>query len=211
MVRTEDWKYVHWEGFRPQLFDLDADPQELVDLGADARHDAVRARMRERLFDWLATAKRRTTVSDDVVASAHGYPSRARHPHRHLVSATKTGRIGGETWQEATMNTHADDGRARQLDAVLGLVRTRTTAVQREVLERFVVRYFGQVDPEDLAERTPADLYGAALSHWNFARKREPGTPGCASSTRRSRSTAGSRRTRSSRSSTTTCRSWSTR
>ena len=73
------------------------------------------------------------------------------------------------------MNTHADDGRARELDAVLGLVRTRTTAVQRDVLERFVVRYFGQVDPEDLAERAPADLYGAALSHWNFARKREPG------------------------------------
>ena len=62
-----------------------------------------------------------------------------------------------------------------ELEAVLGLVRTRTTAVQRDVLERFVVRYFGQVDPEDLAERASADLYGAALSHWNFARKREPG------------------------------------
>ena len=73
------------------------------------------------------------------------------------------------------MNSHADDGRARQLEAVLGLVRTRTTSVQRDVLERFVVRYFGQVDPEDLAERASADLYGAALSHWNFARKREVG------------------------------------
>ncbi|TMH63040.1 MAG: NAD-glutamate dehydrogenase, partial [Betaproteobacteria bacterium] len=28
---------------------------------------------------------------------------------------------------------------------------------------------------EDLLERQPADLYGAALSHWNFARKRESG------------------------------------
>ena len=73
------------------------------------------------------------------------------------------------------MKTTADDGRAQQLDLVLGLVRTRTTAVRRDALERFVVRYFGQVDPEDLAERAPADLYGAALSHWNFARKREPG------------------------------------
>ena len=69
MVRTDAWKYVHWEGFRPQLFDLDADPQELLDLGADARHDAVRSAMRERLFDWMATGKRRTTVSDEVVAS----------------------------------------------------------------------------------------------------------------------------------------------
>jgi arylsulfatase A-like enzyme len=64
MVRTAGWKYVHWEGFRPQLFDLARDPREFDDLGADPRHDAMRARMRERLFDWLATRKRRTTVTD---------------------------------------------------------------------------------------------------------------------------------------------------
>jgi arylsulfatase A-like enzyme len=69
MVRTDGWKYVHWEGFRPQLFDLEADPQELADLGADPRLDAQRARMHERLFDWMARAKRRTTVSDEEVAS----------------------------------------------------------------------------------------------------------------------------------------------
>jgi glutamate dehydrogenase len=73
------------------------------------------------------------------------------------------------------MNDQTNDGRARELEAVLRLVRTRTTAVKRDVLERFVLRYFGQVDPEDLAERSPADLYGAALSHWNFARRREQG------------------------------------
>ncbi len=73
------------------------------------------------------------------------------------------------------MKANPHDGKADRIDAVLGLVRTRTTAVRRDVLERFVVRYFGQVDPEDLALRAPADLYGAALSHWNYARKREPG------------------------------------
>jgi arylsulfatase A-like enzyme len=78
MVRTAQWKYVHWEGFRPQLFALEEDPRELRDLGADPRHDAVRAALRERLFDWLATLKRRTTVADDIVAArtdahrAHG-------------------------------------------------------------------------------------------------------------------------------------------
>jgi arylsulfatase A-like enzyme len=69
MARTDAWKYVHWEGFRPQLFDLGADPQELVDLGADARCGAERATMRERLFDWMATRKRRPTVGDEEVAS----------------------------------------------------------------------------------------------------------------------------------------------
>ena len=73
------------------------------------------------------------------------------------------------------MNTKADDGRARHLDGVLALVRTRVASAQRGALERFVGRYFGQVDSEDLEERSPADLYGAALSHWNFARKRESG------------------------------------
>jgi len=69
---------VHWQGFRPQLFDLTADPREFDDLGADTGHDAARARMRERLFDWLATLRRRTTVSDAEVEArtdahrAHG-------------------------------------------------------------------------------------------------------------------------------------------
>ena len=75
------------------------------------------------------------------------------------------------------MKTNADDGRARHLDGVLALVRTRVASAQRGALERFVGRYFGQVDSEDLEERAPADLYGAALSHWNFARKREPAWP----------------------------------
>ena len=72
MVRTDRWKYVHWEGFRPQLFDMEADPQELADLGGDARHGAERAAMRERLFDWMATGKRRTTISDEEVSSHTG-------------------------------------------------------------------------------------------------------------------------------------------
>ena len=73
------------------------------------------------------------------------------------------------------MKMNADDDRARQLDRVLELVRKRIGVGQRGSVERFVSGYFGQVDPEDLAERSPADLYGASLSHWNFARKRELG------------------------------------
>ncbi len=73
------------------------------------------------------------------------------------------------------MKMNADEVREERLAEVLGLVRTRMAAAQRDALERFVIRYFGQVDPEDLADRAPADLYGAALSHWNSARKRDPG------------------------------------
>jgi arylsulfatase A-like enzyme len=37
MVRSERWKYLAYDGFRPQLFDLLNDPQELRDLGMTRR------------------------------------------------------------------------------------------------------------------------------------------------------------------------------
>src|SRR6266568_9687709 len=77
--------------------------------------------------------------------------------------------------EKTSMNAERDGARTQRLDEVLGLVRAKVSPEQRAVIESFVQSYFGQVDPEELAERAPADLYGAALSHWNFARKREPG------------------------------------
>jgi glutamate dehydrogenase len=73
------------------------------------------------------------------------------------------------------MSADADNGRVQRLDEVLKLVRAKVAPAQRAVVEEFSARYFRDVDAEDLAEREPADLYGAALSHWNFARKRDPG------------------------------------
>jgi glutamate dehydrogenase len=73
------------------------------------------------------------------------------------------------------MKATANGGATRRLDEVVALVQARTTGEQEAVLERFVAAYFGHVDPEDLAERQPEDLYGAARSHWNFARRRERG------------------------------------
>ena len=66
-------------------------------------------------------------------------------------------------------------GENERLQQVLALVEAKVAAADRATIEELVRRYYGQVDPEDLALRQPADLYGAALSHWSFARKREPG------------------------------------
>jgi len=71
--------------------------------------------------------------------------------------------------------TVESDRRTETLGQVLALVRAKVAPDQQKTMEAVVTSYFGQVDPEDIAERQPADLYGAALSHWNFARKREPG------------------------------------
>ena len=68
MVRTERWKYVFWEGYRPQLFDLAEDPLERADLGHDPAHAATRAELHERLFAWLRARRTRTTLSDEEVA-----------------------------------------------------------------------------------------------------------------------------------------------
>lgn len=67
MVRTARWKYVFYEGFRPQLFDLESDPRELVDRGADPALEPVRQEMKERLFEWSRTRKSRITMSNDDV------------------------------------------------------------------------------------------------------------------------------------------------
>lgn len=69
MVRDSRWKYVHWQGFRPQLFDLANDPCEFVDLGADPGHEAVRNLMRGHLLDWFCTLKPRVTVTNEEVAA----------------------------------------------------------------------------------------------------------------------------------------------
>ena len=68
MVRNERYKYVHFEGFRPQLFDLEQDPDELADLGQDPAHAGVRAEMHERLFLWLRTRPIRYTMSEEDIA-----------------------------------------------------------------------------------------------------------------------------------------------
>jgi arylsulfatase A-like enzyme len=67
MVRTDRWKYVHYEHFRPQLFDLQSDPMEQNDLGADPSHAAIRGEMSERLFQWFRTRAVRSTMSDETV------------------------------------------------------------------------------------------------------------------------------------------------
>jgi glutamate dehydrogenase len=41
--------------------------------------------------------------------------------------------------------------------------------------EEFIRQYYRWVAPEDIAERSPLDVYGLALAHFNFARERAPG------------------------------------
>ncbi|MFO1115927.1 MAG: alkaline phosphatase family protein [Beijerinckiaceae bacterium] len=58
------WKYVHAPGFRPMLYDLENDPCEFEDRGADPAFDDVRGAMREALLDWALRDHNRITMPD---------------------------------------------------------------------------------------------------------------------------------------------------
>ena len=73
MIADERWKFVHAEGgFRPMLFDLERDPDELVDLGASADHAPVLEMMVERLGRWARRLSQRLTRSEDDLARMRG-------------------------------------------------------------------------------------------------------------------------------------------
>ena len=94
------------------------------------------------------------------------------------------------------------------IDTVCARLREHSQGDDADQAEAFVRQYYRWVPPEDIAERGELDLYGAALAHFNLARTRAPGdAEGARLQPASSRSTAGSRRTRRSRSSPTTCRS----
>ncbi len=70
MIFDGRWKYIRCEGFRPVLFDLESDPDELCDIGASdvPEHVAVRTRMEAALLDWATRHHTRITASPEVLA-----------------------------------------------------------------------------------------------------------------------------------------------
>jgi len=75
------------------------------------------------------------------------------------------------------MNASTDPLRRETMDAVLALAFDRLSSAQRPQVETFAREYLRQLDADDLAERTPEDLCGALLSHWQFGATRAPGRP----------------------------------
>jgi arylsulfatase A-like enzyme len=69
MVFDGRWKYIHAAGFRPMLYDLERDPNEFFDLGADPAHEAERARLKAALFDWALRDHNRITMPDARIAA----------------------------------------------------------------------------------------------------------------------------------------------
>ena len=75
------------------------------------------------------------------------------------------------------MPTESEQAKIERVDQAVAMVREKVDAAERATLEAFVGRCYGHADPDDVAERSAADLYGGALSLWNLARRRVPGEP----------------------------------
>jgi Arylsulfatase A and related enzymes len=73
MVADKRWKFMHAEGgFRPMLFDLENDPNELTDLGTDPAYSDTIALMYERLAKWARRMSQRVTKSDQDIIQSRG-------------------------------------------------------------------------------------------------------------------------------------------
>ena len=52
VVRSEQWKYMHFTNLPPLLFDLEADPGETTNLAEDPAHAVVALRFAQKLLSW---------------------------------------------------------------------------------------------------------------------------------------------------------------
>ncbi len=62
------------------------------------------------------------------------------------------------------------------LDTVCSRLREHLSGEEAAQAEAFARQYYRWVSPDDIAERSELDVYGAALAHFDLARRRTPGT-----------------------------------
>ncbi|GMQ76452.1 MAG: alkaline phosphatase family protein [Gammaproteobacteria bacterium] len=65
VMRDQRYKYVHFAGLPPLLFDFQEDPQELRDLAGDAGHRSLLLEYTRRMLSW------RMTHDERVLANTH--------------------------------------------------------------------------------------------------------------------------------------------
>ncbi len=74
------------------------------------------------------------------------------------------------------MTLRAEERKIELVEGVCGLVRQRLNGDGKDgVAAHFARCFYAHVPPEDVLNRDPADLCGAALSLWRFAGQRPPG------------------------------------
>ncbi len=73
MLRKGRWKYNYYEGFAPELFDLENDPEECIDLAADPASEPVLTAMHAEMLK----------ICDPVAVDAQAFADQAAMIERH--------------------------------------------------------------------------------------------------------------------------------
>jgi glutamate dehydrogenase len=77
---------------------------------------------------------------------------------------------------EEIMQAKNEESVAHLLNDVVEFARGRLPEPAFAIVEPFLRRYYDFVDADDLQSRAIADLYGAALAHWQTAQRFVPGS-----------------------------------
>jgi arylsulfatase A-like enzyme len=95
MITDQRWKLIHAPGFRPMLYDLENDPRELCDLGADAACEGERQRLAEALARWGLRLSQCITRSEDQIIATRGTSER----RGILIGVWDEGELPAELWR----------------------------------------------------------------------------------------------------------------
>jgi len=64
MIFDNRYNLVHAEGYRPMLYDLQNDPEEISDLGDDENHQRTAIELMDRLNEWYRQHHNKIMHSD---------------------------------------------------------------------------------------------------------------------------------------------------
>ncbi len=73
------------------------------------------------------------------------------------------------------MTTRTSMLKQETIETVVAMAQARLSGGKAETAARFVRHYYENVAPEDIVGADPEDLFGAALSLWQFGAQRRPG------------------------------------
>ena len=95
MLKKGRWKYNHYIGFPPELFDLQSDPEELADLAADPAHAGTLAEMEAGLRALLDPEEVDALAFADQAELIESYGGREAAVNIGAPAATPPPEVGG--------------------------------------------------------------------------------------------------------------------
>src|SRR5882762_736857 len=73
------------------------------------------------------------------------------------------------------MAVRSEQQKRAVIETATGLAATRLGVGRASMVQGFLTQFYDRVAPSDLVDRAPEDIYGAAVSLWQFAQTRLPG------------------------------------